>query len=420
MPRRPSGTRWWPLCRRRWTGRRGGDDDLPSEADVNGHSLRVNTGDSRSVGLSVLSPLSQGSLPTTPIVGGAESTPLSPQPGSSPFSATTSLISPSFSSTLTLRGPVVNVSRRRSRRSMSKEFAQLLQRERAPPLASPPSASGNGAGALGEFVELPRDPRPAAEVSPVLGRGVYTLMSALLSSFIAGAALTATLYVPKGVWQQVGRKVQAYAIKVDCWETLHEQLLALPHPPLSALTAEATKDADDAFLALHLVLEQIHERLAQHLPYLPSPQPSRARRPPLKSPFNTQALTRLLSRATDAASIGARKLDEVENARYCEAARGVLEGVAVMRQWHEWVERWRGVGGEGVGGLEGQMAAVDEWLYTVFVSVLLHDLQVGVARYMKHAFRGLKGTRTAGEGKWTRAGANAVASITAAANGTIT
>ena len=80
------------------------------------------------------------------------------------------------------------------------------------------------------------------------------------------------------------------------------------------------------------------------------------------------------------------------------------EGVAVIRQWHEWVNREERVGGEGwVGqGLIGQLLVVDEFLYVVLVNVLLHDLQLALQRYMKHAFRGFRGSRTAGAGAWTR------------------
>ena len=277
---------------------------------------------------------------------------------------------------------------------MSKEFAALRQREHAAPATSPPSASTSGLGAMGEFVELPRDPRPAVEVSPQLGRGLYQLMSALLASFIAGAALTPTLYVPRGVWQQVGRKVQAYAMKLDCFDSLHEQLLQLPHPPVGAVGEGGLREADEAFAALQAVLGEVHERLAQQLPYLPSPQAVKPRRPPAMPRLNAQALTRLLTRAGDAASIGARKLDEGETVRYCEAARGVLEGVAVMRQWHEWVDKWRGEGG--LGGLEGQLAAVDEWLYVVFVSVLLPRPAGGAAEVRQARVQGVEGSEDGG------------------------
>ena len=183
------------------------------------------------------------------------------------------------------------------------------------------------------------------------------------------------------------------------------------------------KDTDDGFQTLQAVLEQVHERLSQHLPdTIPVAQPPQMRRnlsSHLKSALHTQALSRLLSRATDAASLGFRKLDEADNSRYCEVARAVLEGVVVLRQWHSWVERARaeqGEGGERLAGLSAHLQVVDEFLYTVFANVLLHDLASALQRYMKHAYRGLSGNRMAGAGAWTRAGAT----ITAVASSTIT
>ena len=91
-------------------------------------------------------------------------------------------------------------------------------------------------------------------------------------------------------------------------DTLHEQLLTLPHPPLSPLTPDGLKDIDEAFLSLHLVLDQIHDRLSQHLPYLPPPPKVRRPLSNMKFPLTTQSLSRLLSRATDAASLGVEEV----------------------------------------------------------------------------------------------------------------
>ena len=192
--------------------------------------LQVNTSPTAAAQLSITSPSSITSLSS---VGEYCDTPnpLSPSP---PPSITASSPHRSVAHVTQLRQ--VKQSRRRSRRSMSKDFQQLKDREAhtTASAASPSAATsfhsavagGGGGGGMGEFVELAADPRPVVGVSSVVGVGVYQLLLRLLTSLMGGCAVSGVLYVPRAVWWQRGRKVQAYALKVECFELLYEHVLS--------------------------------------------------------------------------------------------------------------------------------------------------------------------------------------------------
>ena len=289
----------------------------------------------------------------------------------------------------------VKQSRRRSRRSMSKDFQQLKDREVTGTSVASPSASSlhsAASSALSEFVELPADPRPPPMLSSVLSVGVYQLLSTLLASLMGGCALSSAVYVPRAVWWQHGRKVQAYVLKVECLELLYEHVLAVSPPPAtgqqSPSSAWAARAAEESLYGVRCVMDDIHERLAQHLPYLQPPAAATRCRPRTgQSSKAKDVMQRLLVKGKDAASVGWRRLDGDEVQRYCTAVQHVLEAVAVFSQWHAWLERSEASSGGGWGEVRDVLAGVDVWLYAVLGNVLVHDLMVALRRYMKYSMR---------------------------------
>ena len=368
--------------------------------------LQVSTAiDGRNVQLALASPSSFTSLSSV----GEQCETASPHSSPSPPPAVLSSPHRSLAHAAQLRQ--VKQSRRRSRRSMSKDFQQLKDREVTDTSASSPSATSfHSAAALTEFVELPGDPRPPPVLSSAVGVGVYQLLSTLLASLMGGCAVSGVMHVPRAVWWQQGRKVQAYALKVECFELLYEHVLSIHPPPTSGqLSASAgkSKEAEDMLYTIRCVMDDIQERLAQHLQYLQPPAAAtRCRARTAQSNKAKDVMQRLIVKGKDVTSVGWRRLDADEVQRYCTAVQHVLEAVTIFGQWHGWLERSE-VSGGGWSEVRDVLAGVDVWLYGVLCNVLLHDLMVAVRRYMKysmrllqekHQMRGWSGQRSGGGG----------------------
>ena len=373
--------------------------------------LQVSTStDGKAVQLSLASPSSFSSLST---VGEHcdTSSPLSPSP-SPP------ILSPHRSVAHAAQLRQVKQSRRRSRRSMSKDFQQLKDRETTDTSTSSPSATSfHSAAALKEFVELPADPRPPPTVSAAVGVGVYQLLSTLLTSLMSGCAVSGVMYVPRAVWWQQGRKVQAFMLKVECFELLYEHVLSINPPPASGQQSPSTngaKEAEDMLYSVRVVMDDIHERLAQHLPYLQPPNAATRCRPRTGQHNKAKdVMQRLLVKGKDVTSVGWRRLDADEVQRYCTAVQHVLEAVTIFNQWHGWLERSDTVGSGGGGGsgwseVRDVLAGVDVWLYGVLCNVLLHDVFVGVRRYMKYLMRLLQEKHQMGGWSGQKSGGSAM------------
>ena len=323
----------------------------------------------------------------------------------------------------------VKQSRRRSRRSMSKDFQQLKDREAhidtsasssSSSSSSAPSATASRTttAALTEFVELPSDPRPPPVLSSAVGVGVYQLLSTLLASLMGGCAVSGVMYVPRAVWWQQGRKVQAYALKVQCFELLYENVLSISPPPAAGQQSTGggrSKEAEEMLYSVRCVMDDIHERLAQYLPYLQPPNAATRCRPRTGQSSNKakDVMQRLLVKGKDVTSVGWRRLDGDEVRRYCTAVQHVLEAVTIFGQWHAWLDRGELSGDGGTWAeVRNVLAGVDVWLYGVLCNVLLHDLMVAVRRYMKYAMRLLQEKHQM-RGGWSgqKGGGSAVAAV---------
>jgi len=310
----------------------------------------------------------------------------------------------------------IKQSRRRSRRSMSKDFQQLKDREITGTSVASPSASSVRltAAAPTEFVELNADPRPPPVLSSAVGVGVYQLLSTLLASLMGGCAISGAVYIPRAVWWQLGRKVQAYVLKVECLELLYEHVLAINPPPTSGQQSPSTstsKAAEEMLYSMRCVMDDIHERLAQHLPYLQPPNAATRCRPRTNQSSKAKdVMQRLLVKGKDVASVGWRRLDGDEVQRYCTAVQHVLEAVAVFGQWHTWLSRSELSGG-GWSEVRDVLSGVDVWLYAVLGNVLVHDLMVAVRRYMKNSMRLLQEKHQMRGWSGQKGGGSAVAAV---------
>ena len=373
--------------------------------------LQVSTlSDGKAVQLTLASPSSFTSLSS---VGEAYET---SSPHSSPSPPPPVLSSPHRSIAHAAQLRQVKQTRRRSRRSMSKDFQQLKDREVTDTSASSPSATSfHSAAALTEFVELPADPRPPPVLSSAVGVGVYQLLSTLLASLMGGCAVSGVMYVPRAVWWQQGRKVQAYPLKVECFQLLYEHVLSITPPPSSGQqspSAGRSKEAEEMLHGVRCVMDDIHERLAQHLPYLPPPNATtRCRARTTQSNKAKDVMQRLLVKGKDVTSVGWRRLDADEVQRYCTAVQHVLEAVTIFSQWHSWLER-ADLSGDGWPEVRDALAGVDLWLYAVLCNVLLHDVFVAVRRYMKYLMRLLQEKHQM-RGGWggQKGGGSAVAAV---------
>ena len=167
--------------------------------------------------------------------------------------------------------------------------------------------------------------------------------------------------------------------------------------------------------SVRCVMDDIHERLAQHLPYLQPPHHTTRCRPRTTATASSQsnkardAMQRLLAKGKDVtAAVGWRRLDGDDVLRYCTAVQHVLEAVTVFNQWHGWLDRVDAAGGSsgGWGEVRDVLSGVDVWLYAVLCNVLLHDLMGATRHWMKsqysmyctQAMRGWSGQKSSGGG----------------------
>ena len=231
----------------------------------------------------------------------------------------------------------------------------------------------------------------------MVGVGVYQLVSGLLASLMGGVCGEwRVVCAASGVVASWERKVHAYVLKVECFELLYEHVLSITPPPPSGQQSSPTaehraKEAEESLHAARCVMDDVHERLAQHLPYLQPPNAATRCRPrTAQSNKAKDVMQRLLVKGKDVTSVGWRRLDADEVQRYCSAVQNVLEAVTIFGQWHAWLERSEASAGGAVAGnseVRELLAGVDVWLYAVLFNVLLHDLLVAVRRYLKHSMR---------------------------------
>jgi len=191
------------------------------------------------------------------------------------------------------------LSRRKSRRTISRDFHRILERPSTRALALDEARVGSGGQGFSkiEFAEFAIDEdAPFIKPSKQLLVGVYAFMRLLRDSIAGGAHLSPALYVPKSVWYQHQAKLQSFQVKVEVLDTLkyhlHTMLPPRQHPNTNSTNGATGNNAsssssspivyDDAFLSdqtppdelerslahFRCVTEECQDKLAQHLAFI--------------------------------------------------------------------------------------------------------------------------------------------------------
>lgn len=102
----------------------------------------------------------------------------------------------------------------------------------------------------------PRDPN----------HSVYRLMHLLHQSMERGSRVSPAVYVPRKVWFQHGAKFQAYQVKLEAFELLHREMLALQRDDVEGSVTAFM----ESLLHIRMVMEDVQNKLAQHLSFIHS------------------------------------------------------------------------------------------------------------------------------------------------------
>ena len=149
------------------------------------------------------------------------------------------------------------VKRRKSRRTISRDFQNILCKPTHALAIDETSSYPTGLGAMAsggsraparriEFAEFEIDVKGAKNMerpNRLINQGVYTFMRQLADSIAGGAHLSPTLYVPKTVWYQHGAKFQAFQAKMDVLESLRVPLLSVLPPKATDLEPNLASSA---------------------------------------------------------------------------------------------------------------------------------------------------------------------------------
>lgn len=246
------------------------------------------------------------------------------------------------------------------------------------------------------FEQLHLDPNAALETAPTeKARRPYWVMRLIKQTITQGGHLTQRLFVPKGVWAQVGVKFSAFQPKIQAMEMLLymllEKVLTLPKPidEASLLTALT------AMRAFREALHKIQSDMCRTFPFISEPEllsaPSKSNSP-TSGLGKINSIVRSIGRNVKNQAVGAyerigsavpgRATDD-ELVYYSQLVSEVCGKCQIFDDWILHVldmQEKKTV--EGVEELLQELQMVSIFMQEVILEIVLRDLESLMDRYL--------------------------------------